>query len=460
MATVQHSRILIKRATTTGVVPTLPASDDHTDGTWLVTDIYPGELFLNLVDERIWTRFDSGIVELLDTSSISDTVFGAGWNGDTTHSASKNAIYDAFQLYLPLTGGALSGLLTGTKFLANTTVDTGTPDAAYKVSRLLNGNSASGHGFRDDTDFRDAGFAYCSYDSASYVNAGGATNFDHIISFQSRHGMSSLGTLSEMIDFGGYGNVNSGTVTTYHGYVSQPTFAAGSNVVTRFGVRIREATSTGTNSNTYGIYIDTLTKASGDRYAIYVEGNNPSFFGGTLVLNNQTASTVPYLDASKNLVSSSVTPTELGYVSGVTSAIQTQLNTKHGYTMMSTSAGFNPADSTIYYFGSVVTTVTSTADETSLVIPKTGTVKRIDIITTNQGTLGSNETSTIVFRLNNTTDTTINNAVVTNALRSAFTSGVLSIAVTAGDRFEIKWTAPSYATNPTVVRFTFVVYIE
>jgi hypothetical protein len=41
-----------------------------------------------------------------------------------------------------------------------------------------------------------------------------------------------------------------------------------------------------------------------------------------------TASTVPYLDASKNLVSSAVTPTELGYLSGVTSAIQTQLNGK------------------------------------------------------------------------------------------------------------------------------------
>lgn len=39
-----------------------------------------------------------------------------------------------------------------------------------------------------------------------------------------------------------------------------------------------------------------------------------------------TASTVPYLDASKNLVSSAVTPTELGYLSGTTSDIQTQID--------------------------------------------------------------------------------------------------------------------------------------
>lgn len=56
-------------------------------------------------------------------------------------------------------------------------------------------------------------------------------------------------------------------------------------------------------------------------------GANSTFYGGTK-LDYATASTVPYLDASKNLISSSVTPTELGYLSGVTSAIQTQLNTK------------------------------------------------------------------------------------------------------------------------------------
>lgn len=46
------------------------------------------------------------------------------------------------------------------------------------------------------------------------------------------------------------------------------------------------------------------------------------------IFNTQTATTVPYLDATKKLISSAVTPTELGYVSGVTSAIQTQLDAK------------------------------------------------------------------------------------------------------------------------------------
>lgn len=49
---------------------------------------------------------------------------------------------------------------------------------------------------------------------------------------------------------------------------------------------------------------------------------------GKLIYTPGTATTVPYLDASKKLVSSSVTPTELGYLSGVTSAVQTQLGLK------------------------------------------------------------------------------------------------------------------------------------
>lgn len=58
---------------------------------------------------------------------------------------------------------------------------------------------------------------------------------------------------------------------------------------------------------------------------------------GDVIISSGTATTVPYLDASKQLISSSVTPTELGYVSGVTSAIQTQVDAKEG--TLTNSAG-------------------------------------------------------------------------------------------------------------------------
>lgn len=49
---------------------------------------------------------------------------------------------------------------------------------------------------------------------------------------------------------------------------------------------------------------------------------------GAVTSASLTATTVPYADASKVLVSSAVTPTELGYLSGVTSAVQTQFAAK------------------------------------------------------------------------------------------------------------------------------------
>jgi hypothetical protein len=61
----------------------------------------------------------------------------------------------------------------------------------------------------------------------------------------------------------------------------------------------------------------------------------PLSFGGSfgitalsVAVSGSTANTVPYFDGTKTLISSAVTPAELGYVSGVTSAIQTQINTK------------------------------------------------------------------------------------------------------------------------------------
>jgi len=65
----QHSRVLVKRSTVAGVVPTVPSSSDHTDGTWSPTDIYEGELFINTVDEKAYYRASGSIVELAPTST-------------------------------------------------------------------------------------------------------------------------------------------------------------------------------------------------------------------------------------------------------------------------------------------------------------------------------------------------------------------------------------------------------
>jgi hypothetical protein len=59
-------RIIIKKG---AGAPTIPSSSDHRDGTWLSTDIYEGELYLDTVAGLNYTRYGSTIVELFPTST-------------------------------------------------------------------------------------------------------------------------------------------------------------------------------------------------------------------------------------------------------------------------------------------------------------------------------------------------------------------------------------------------------
>lgn len=90
MAIVENARLKIKRSTVSGVVPTIPPSEDHADGTWSSTDIYEGEFFINLVDRKIWTREPSGIFQVYPPTEDSLKFFPAdntsvnGDDGDKT----------------------------------------------------------------------------------------------------------------------------------------------------------------------------------------------------------------------------------------------------------------------------------------------------------------------------------------------------------------------------------------
>ena len=62
----QRARLLIKRSSGK---PTIPTSPDHTDGTWLVTDIYVGEQYMDTDTGIIYTRtLDDDIVVVSDNN--------------------------------------------------------------------------------------------------------------------------------------------------------------------------------------------------------------------------------------------------------------------------------------------------------------------------------------------------------------------------------------------------------
>lgn len=68
----QYSRIINHAISTSGAVFTVPTSNDHTDETWLATDLYIGELGVNVTDDKVYVRTSNGIVQL-STGSTSST---------------------------------------------------------------------------------------------------------------------------------------------------------------------------------------------------------------------------------------------------------------------------------------------------------------------------------------------------------------------------------------------------
>jgi hypothetical protein len=133
-----------------------------------------------------------------------------------------------------------------------------------------------------------------------------------------------------------------------------------------------------------------------------------------------------------------------------------------GYIIQGNAAQISPADATTYYVGSMFAqTPVTTAGNAKLTIPRTGTITRVDLTIHNAGTTGSNEQSSIYLRLNNTSDTTLSSTLDTSAVTAATVIAVtgLSIAVSAGDYVELKWVTPTWATNPTNVRLSYMVSI-
>lgn len=105
-------------------------------------------------------------------------------------------------------------------------------------------------------------------------------------------------------------------------------------------------------------YVSGVTSAIQTQLGLLAPKDSPAFTTQA-TFSYGTVSVVPYWDASKKLVASAVTPTELGYVSGVTSAIQTQFGTKldtvgtfgstptaNGASITGTSIFLQPADAT------------------------------------------------------------------------------------------------------------------
>jgi len=131
-----------------------------------------------------------------------------------------------------------------------------------------------------------------------------------------------------------------------------------------------------------------------------------------------------------------------------------------GYTIIVSNASLNPVDGTTYYYGgSFTSTPTSTDNAFRFVYPKTGKIKAVGVSHRIVTTLGTSESCQLGIGVNTTyTNFVTNYTLDINSRQILYSS--LNISVTAGDYGTIRFIAPTFATNPVGLIFTFTIYIE
>ena len=120
-------------------------------------------------------------------------------------------------------------------------------------------------------------------------------------------------------------------------------------------------------------------------------------------------------------------------------------------------------DGAVYYFGSAYSLVAVAAADgqySRFYVPFKCTIKKAYCHSGNSGGLASNETGTLVIRKNATSDTTVSTGVKFDATTNVVSNTALNISLAAGDYIEGKFTAPTYATNPTGAYFGLIIEIE
>jgi hypothetical protein len=71
---IEYSRLLVKRSNVGGEVPTIPPLSAVTLNQFTPTDLFVGEFFANVEDDRLWIRTNTGLVELNTSGTTGTTV--------------------------------------------------------------------------------------------------------------------------------------------------------------------------------------------------------------------------------------------------------------------------------------------------------------------------------------------------------------------------------------------------
>lgn len=169
-------------------------------------------------------------------------------------------------------------------------------DAALLILRALTGDSLFSHAVRDESTFDTTTTgAYASFDAIPRVE--GSTHYNHLHAFQARPQYLASGIIDAIADFVADLLADAGTVSA------------------RYGLKVNDATGSGTITNQYGIWISPLTKGGGN-FGIYVAAN-PSYLGGNLqIAGTFTGATTGTFSSQVNAAALNATADAVVYSSG------------------------------------------------------------------------------------------------------------------------------------------------
>ncbi len=147
---------------------------------------------------------------------------------------------------------------------------------------------------------------------------------------------------------------------------------------------------------------------------------------------------------------------------GATTAAGARTNLNTFSSIMISIGNNNPGASTTYYFGNAGTSpgLSATPQLNQMIMPYARTLIGASVMTYVNGTLGSAGNETISLLINNTTNVVLSSTHVETAAQNLQAVTGLSQALAANDLYEFKLITPAWLTNPTLVRYTMILYFQ
>ena len=198
-----------------------------------------------------------------------------------------------------------------------------------------------------------------------------------------------------------------------------------------------------------------LTTTNATHYVTFVPDNNS---GGPAAEAFGTVGNLTYNPSIGSLNATSITGSLRGTASYAAVASQS------GYTiqMVLATTGSNLAASTTYRMGAPVRNqLITTGGINRIYVPRPGKVRYVNVFVRTNGTLASAGTSTFQLNRQNATLEVIGTSTsVGSAASVSVESTAMSMSVALGEYLDIGFTTPAWATLPTAVECNAIIYIE